>query len=391
MVRGAMRCAHRTQLVLHDRGVLSRETDSLTGELSLRTPRIAPHRAVSLLAVLALAALVAGCGGGGSSSDAKDAVKQAFSHSIKSAQVNLQFTAKVNGVAQRQQPVQLKLTGPFQSNGKGKLPSLNWQTSFSGGGQSVSGALISTGDNLFVSFQGSNYEVGKQQGAQINQQLGSQTQGKTLKSFGIDPANWITDAEEKGDENVNGVDTTHVQAGLDVEKMLKDLNKTIDQAGAATGQTQKLTDQQISQIKDVVKSPKFDVYVGKDDDTLRRLNVSLDFSIPENQRSQFQGPGGGTVTFSLDLSKVGEPQTVTAPPNPKPISELQGALGGLSGGSGSSGGPRPSGGSGSSGGSGGSSGGSGKSPSSADFEKYSKCIEKADPSNTADIQKCAQL
>ena len=345
----------------------------------MKSPRLAPLRAALCLSALGLVALLTGCGGGGSSSDAKDTVKDAFSHSIKSANVSLQFSAKISGVAQLQQPIQLKLNGPFQSNGSGKLPSLNWQASFSGGGQSVSGALISTGDNAFVSFQGTNYEVGKQQVAQINQRLATQTQNKSLKDFGIDPVNWITDAQDKGDETVNGTDTKHVQAGLDIEKMLTDLNKTIDQAGAVGGSSaQKLTPQQISQIKDIVKNPKFDVYVGKDDDTLRRLNVSIDFSIPGAQRQQFQGAEGGNITFSLDLSKVGEPQTITAPPNPKPISELQGALGGRGsrGGSGS-------------GGSG--SGSSGKSPSAAQFQKYSQCIEKANPSDTAAIQKCAQL
>jgi hypothetical protein len=354
----------------------------------LKTPRFTPLRAVLALSALALLALVAGCGGGGGSSqDAKDTINKAFSHPIKSAVVNLQFSAKVNGVAQLQQPVQLKLSGPFQSNGKSKLPSLNWQASVSGGGQSFSGGLISTGDNAYVSFQGTNYEVGKQQVAQINQQLGSQTQGKTLKDFGIDPQNWVTNEETKGDENVNGVNTTHVQAGLDVAKMLTDLNKTINQAGSAVGgtSTQQLTPQQIDQIKKIVQNPKFDVYVGKDDDTLRRLNVNVDFSIPDNQKSQFNGATGGSITFSLDFSKVGEQQTISPPPNPKPISELQGslgALGGASGGGGSSGGSK---------GSSGSGGSSGSSPSAAQFQKYSKCIEKADPSNTAAIQKCAQL
>ena len=353
---------------------------------SLKSPRFTPLRAVTLLAALALVGLIAGCGGGGSSSDAKDTVKKAFSHSIHSAVVNLQFSAKVDGVAQLSQPIQLKLTGPYQSNGKTKIPNFNWQTNVSGGGQSFSGTLTSTGDNVFVGFQGSNYEVGKAQVAQFNQRLGTQTQGKSMKDFGIDPVNWITDAQTKGDETVDGVTTTHVQAGLDIEKMLNDLNKTIDQAGAAAGSTQKLTPQQISQVKDVVKNPKFDVYVGKDDDTLRRLNVSVDFQIPDNMKSQFQGATGGNITFSLDLTKVGQPQTVTAPPNPKPITQLSGALGGLGGAGGSSGGsasPTPGG--------SGSSGSSGKSPSSKQFQAYSQCIEKADPSNTAAIQKCAAL
>jgi hypothetical protein len=353
----------------------------------LKTPRFSPLRAVVALSVVALVALIAGCGGsGGSSQDAKATINKAFSHSISSAVVNLQFSAKVNGVSSLSQPIQLQVKGPFQSNGKTKLPSLNWQASVSGGGQSFSGGLISTGDNAYVSFQGSNYQVGAAQVAQINKQLGSQTQGKSLKSFGIDPQNWVTNAQDKGDENVNGANTTHVQAGLDVSKMLTDLNKTIGQAGTAVGgtSTRQLTPQQIDQVKQVVKNPKFDIYVGKDDDTLRRLNVNLDFQIPDNQRSQFQGAQGGSVTFSLDFTNVGQKQTITAPPNPKPISQLQGALGGLGGAT--SPGTGSSGSSGSSG-----SGGSGSTPSSAQFQKYSKCIEKADPSNTAAIQKCAAL
>src|SRR4051794_40410488 len=309
-----------------------------------------PLRAVLALCAFALvAALLAACGGGGSSDDAKATIDKAFSNSIKSANISLAFSAKVDGVAQLQEPVSLKLSGPYQSNGRGKLPSLNWQASFSGSGQSVSGGLISTGDNAFVSYQGSNYEVGAAQVSQINQQLASQTgQNKTLADFGIDPKNWVTDAEDKGDENVNGADTTHVKAGVDVGKMLTDLNKTVQQAGGTMGTSapSQITPQQIDQIKQVVKNPTIDVYVGKDDDILRRLNVSIDFSIPEAQRSQFQGATGGNVTFSLDLRDVGKPQTITAPQNAKPLSELRSQLGGSSSGSGSFGGGSGSGGSG---------------------------------------------
>jgi hypothetical protein len=359
----------------------------------LKLPLFRPLRAVISLSVLALVALLAGCGGGGGGEDAKQTVEDAFSHSIKSANVTLNMTAKVDGVQQLEQPITVKLSGPYQSNGKGKLPSLNWNASFSGGGQSVSGGLISTGDNAFVSYQGSNYEVGEQQVAQINQQLASQTQNKTLKDFGIDPTNWLVDPSTEGDEDVNGVSTTHVTADVDVGKMLNDLNKVVQQAGGAMGTStpQQITPQQIDQIKQVVKDPKIDVYVGKDDDTLRRLNVSVNFEIPEAQRSQFQGATGGNLTFSLDFANVGEQQTVTAPPNPKPLSELQGALGGVMGGSSDSG----SSGSGSSGsgngGSGSGSGGSGSGPSAADFEKYSQCLEQADPSDTAAIQECSKI
>ena len=68
-----------------------------------------------------------------------------------------------------------------------------------------------------------------------------------------------------------------------------------------------LTPDQISKIADVVKDPKFDIYVGKSDDTIRRLSVSVDFTIPSAQRAQFQGAEGGTLSFSIDGSELERP------------------------------------------------------------------------------------
>src|SRR4051794_8150376 len=319
-------------------------------------------RLLLVVSMLSLA-LLTGCGGGGggSSEDARALLDKAFKTPITSADVTLNIQAKINGVAQLSQPISLKVAGPYQSNGKGKLPSFNWQVSVSGGGQAFSGGLISTGDNAFVNFQGTNYEVGKQQVAQVNQQLATQSgSGKSLKDYGIDPQAWVKDPQDQGDEDVNGVSTTHVSAGVDVERMISDFNKTIQQAGGAMGANapSQLTPEQISQITSVVKDPKFDIYVGKDDNKIRRLSVSVGFDIPSAARSQVQGASGGTVSFSIDFAKVGEQKTITAPTDTKPISELQQQLGGLGGGLGGLGGSGASGGTGS-GGTGGSGGAGG--------------------------------
>ena len=179
----------------------------------------------------------------------------------------------------------------------------------------------------------------------MNQQI-SQTSGqegsRSLKDFGIDPRNWVTSEEDKGDEKVAGTDTTHISAGLDIRALFRDLNKTIDKAGNASGATRppaKLTEQQIGQIADIVKDPNFDVYVGKDDDKIRRIAVALNFQVPQAQQQQAGGASTGSLTFSIEFADVGKKQTVTAPANPKPLSQLQkdaqaltGALGGLGGG-----------------------------------------------------------
>jgi hypothetical protein len=349
-------------------------------------------RTALIFALLAAVALVAGCGGGGggSSKDARALIDKAFKTSIPSADVTLNIQAEVRGIAQLQQPVSLKVAGPYQSNGGKKLPNFNWQVSVSGGGQAFSGGLISTGDNAFVNFQGTNYEVGTARVGQFNQQLATKTgSGKSLKDFGIDPQSWVLDPQDKGDESVNGANVTHVEANVDVGKMLADFNKTIQRAGGAMGTStpQQLSTATIDKVKQIVKSPKFDIYVGKDDNRIRRLAVKIDFEVPADQRAQLQGAEGGTISFQIDFAKVGQPQTITAPQNARPISELQQQLGGLTGGLGGSGGSSAS--PGGSGGSGSGSGGS--SPSPAQYDKYSKCLQAADPSDTAAIQACTKI
>lgn len=309
----------------------------------MHTPLRSLRAAILISLALATALLSAGCGG----DDPKTTLDKAFSNSIQSARVTLNAEAKVNGSGQLSQPVRFTLTGPYQSNGANKIPSFKWDLSLGGGGQTLQAGLASTGDNAFVSFQGSDYEVGQQEIARVNQQIaqsGKQKGTRSLKDFGINPKNWVTSEEDKGDAKVAGTDTKHISAGLDVKALFRDLNKTIDKAGTAAGNAtgtstpRKLTDQQINQIAQIVKDPKFDVYVGKDDNIVRRIAVALNFQVPQANQQQAGGASTGNFTFSIEFADVGKKQTITAPANPKPITQLQkdakalsGALGGLGG------------------------------------------------------------
>jgi hypothetical protein len=360
-------------------------------EVRFRNRRLLSLLLVALASVAAL--VLSACGGGddGDSGDAKALLTEAFSNPIKSANVSLDLSAKIDGVPQLSQPITFKMTGPYESRGEKKVPKVDWDINVSAAGQTFSGGLISTGENAFVSFQGQNYEVGSQLVQQYEQQLGQQTQNPTsLKQYGVDPTAWIRDAQEDGEEDVAGAATTKVTGTLDIEKMLNDFNTLVEKAGPAMGQTntQKLTPEQIAQIKQVVKDPEFEAFVAKDDKTLRRLSATINFTIPESQRQQASGASGGNIKFALQFANVGQPAQVSEPADAKPLSELQqqlgqGGLGGL-GGSGGSGS-----GSGGSGGSGGSSG-SGSSPSSEDFQKYADCLEGA-KGDSAEIEKCSSL
>ena len=348
--------------------------------------------------VAALAGLaVTGCGGS-DEKDAKSVLKRAFAEPIPSANVTIDFSAKIEGVPQLSEPIRVKLGGPYKSNGKGKLPSLNWDISVSGGGQTFSAGLVSTGDRGFVNLQGTNYEVGRDTMAQLQQAASSSSTGgsRSLSQFGVDPLAWVKDASEQGDSDVAGVKTRHVSAAIDVEKLFTDLNKVVAKAGGAVGSVrpQRLTPQVIDSIKKVVHDPKFDAYAGKDDGKLRRAALSLRFDVPQQAQALLRGLKGGTVNLSIEFASVGAPQTITAPAGARPISELSKqlkGLGGLLGATGGIGGPSGSTPGGTPGGEPGTPGGGGSSPTSEQFQRYAECLNRAKPSDTAALSRCSKL
>jgi hypothetical protein len=126
--------------------------------------------------------------------------------------------------------------------------------------------------------------------------------------------------------------------------------------------------------------------------------------VPDDQQAQARGIKGGNLTVSVEFAGVGEPQTIQAPANAKPISDLAKQLQGLGGALGATGGiggdtSGDTGGSssdgnlpgGTPGGEPGAEGGSGRSPSSEQFQEYAQCLNNAKPSDTAALQKCSDL
>jgi hypothetical protein len=345
-------------------------------------------RALSLVVLAILAALLSACGGA-SSSDVKNTLDKAFSAPIKSAKVNLDLTLKLDGVKQLNGPVKLSVQGPYESGGSQTIPKVDFDIAASAAGQNFSAAFISTGDNAWVGFQGQNYEVGKAAIARVNEQIkqaGAHKKG--LSQFGIDARNWLKDATDEGTETVAGVQTDHVSAALDVSKFVEDINKLVAKAaGNLSGgsRTPQLTPQEKKQIEDVVKNPRFDVYVGKSDNVIRRLSADVSFEVPKAKQAQLGGLTSGTLSFSIEFADVGKPQTITTPTSSKPLSELTSQLGGLGGVLGAVAG------SGSPGSASSGNGSSSSGPSADALQKYSKCLQNADPSKPAELQKCAKL
>jgi hypothetical protein len=338
-------------------------------------------RAAIFALVLALPVAVAGCGGdGGGGEDPGEILDQTFNNpkEINSGRVDI----SLEGSAEGSQAGNLTATieGPFQTDKKdpGAFPQLDLsaEISASATGESpfdFTGGFVATEDSAFVEYQGQAYDVGASffnrlktlSERSVQRAQARRENASIFERLGIDPQTWLTNLSNEGDEEVEGTETIHIHGDADVEQMVSDLATIAQRAPGAAGQA--LDPAQLDEVEAAIEDASLDVYSGKDDRILRKLSLSLSIEPPA-------GPGAldvssVSVDFSLTLSDVNAPQTITAPSGAKPISGLLDDLG-----LGELGTPR-------SGGNGGGGGGGGPAPD------YLKCIE--DAQTPAEINDCA--
>jgi len=332
-------------------------------------------------------ATLAGCGGssGGGSEDPQQVLNATFNNDTKvtSGHLNVSLSGSVAG--SQSGTFSASLDGPFQSdpNDTSAFAQLDLtakvEGSIAGQSPSFEGGVTATQDAAFVTYQGQAYEVPSATFDQLKQSYSAQAQAATssqsssnassiLKDLGIDPATWLTNVTNEGDADIAGSPTTHIHGDADVGKILSDFAGAAQNIPGATAQG--LNPSQLQQAQQFVNGATVDIYSGKDDHVLRKLEVSLDITPPASATTS--GITDVKVDFSITLSDVNQSQTITAPSNPKPFSDLQQAVGGLGiPGLGSTGGPSIP----------GSSGGSSGSSSQAQAA-FAQCIQQAGTNST---------
>ena len=351
-----------------------------------------------LLALLATLALgVAACGGGGGDAASEDTdvdtlLSDTFNgkdKKIESGKLAVKLDVDAKGAEGVNGPITLSVGGPFQSQGAKKLPKFDIDFAFEGAGQSIKAGLTSTGTKGFVNFQGNEYVVSDQvfnqfkAGYEQAQSQSKKNETQSLSSLGLDPRQWLTNPKNEGDAKVGDDDTIKITGGVDVNKLLDDVNqalkKTRDLGVQGTQQLPtELTAEQRKQVTDAVKDPKVEIYTGKEDKILRRMVISLGIVAPEGSGAS----GSANIKFDLAISDLNEDQKISEPSGAKPFDQLLSQLGGLGLGG---------------------LGGAGAAPAAArpaaarpapartpNLEKYSKCVADAG-NDVTKARKCAEL
>ena len=337
------------------------------------------------LAILLLALVAVGCGGDGDTADSNTDVDQLLndtfsgSKSIQSGKLSLALGLESDG---GQGPVNAKISGPFQSEGEGRLPQLDLEGSFEGGGESLSGGVTATKDAAYVSFGGNTYEVAGpvfeqfKAGYEQSAKEASGEKDQSLASLGIDPRRWLTNARNEGEAKVGDTDTIKITGDVDVPKLLDDVNGALEKIRTlgVQGSDQipdKLTEAEKQQTAEAIDDLSVEIYTGADDRILRRMVITLGLKLPEGTSVAGQSAQSADIRFDFQLLDVNEDQQIEAPENAKPFDELlkqfEGlGLGGLGGLGGAGGGNQPN------------------------VDEYSECVQKNLGDNDA-VRKCADL
>jgi hypothetical protein len=347
---------------------------------------------------LPIPAAIAGCGSSSSSSeDPQTVLDQTFNNDTKVSSGDLTLSASVKAEGSQGGQFDASLSGPFQGDpaNPNTLPQLDWTAtaSGSGAGQSIdfTGGLTITDNNAYVTYKNQPYELGTDQFAQIKTQLEQQagaTGGASPTSFAegckqaieqaggdasacdINFESWITNLTNEGDADVGGTPTTHISGDADVSKILTDIGTLASSIPSAASSG--FDPSQLGVASGAVTDASVDVYSGTDDHVLRQVDANLTID-PSALGAPSDQIGKITISFSVEIDGLNEAQTITAPSNPKPISDLIGSSGldlGALGGS-----------------LGGTSGSSSGSGSSAGGGKYLDCIQHA--TTPDEINACA--
>jgi hypothetical protein len=356
-------------------------------------------RSLRCIVPLVAALLLASCGGSdpqqadpaqraSASSDSGQLLRTTFANVSKMTSATVDLKLQIEPRASGDGPVTAHLAGPFATQGPNKLPRFAFTAELASGGQTFNAGATYDGKKAYIGLMGTPYVVSdlvtRQFVAGYEQSLKSRQNAKgglVLGSLGIDFTKWLPGAKNEGETQVGDAKTIKISGKADVKQVIADLEKITEKASAlnvpGTGGRipQKLTAEQKAAAEKAIKSLTVDVYTGAEDSILRRLVVNADL---QDAASKIDAG----VLLDLTFTKVGQEQTITAPSNPKPFTELLKAVDAAGLADLGLGGPAPGGGSDS------TVPNSSSSPNNVD--KYATCIEQA-KGDAAKARKCADL
>jgi hypothetical protein len=319
-------------------------------------------RKLFVLALLVCVApvVLAACGDENDDVDPEQVLEETFTNdeTISSGTLSLDLSGSVEG--EQAGSGELSLTGALQGDPEDPtaFPQFELDASGSIEGEAAAGTgsfsvddagLTATEDNMYVTYQGTTYELGTEifeQFRSLVEQAQSQVQAGTTGEEGataaesfdqqcqtlveqaggdtaacdtLDVFSWF-ELSNEGTEDVEGTDTIHVHGEVDVPAMIENINATIEASGIEGATT--ISEEDATAAEDAITEATFDVYSGADDRLLRGLDLNLGLDPTAVPEADAEGVESVSIDFSMRLGGVNEEQTIEAPADAQPIDDL---------------------------------------------------------------------
>jgi hypothetical protein len=269
-----------------------------------------PSRLLTLL-LIPLMAVVVACGTdeelqpASATTDASQLLRDTLANSAKLKSGFLAASVKAGDE-------QGKVSGPFASEGQGKLPRFAFDVTAAG--RHV--GLTWTGEKGFITLDNTPYELSdllvRQVEAGLEQAASAHKQSGPLA---IDVSGWLKNPRNEGLVRVGDAQTIKLTGTADKAKVLAGLQSITKQFGSFGLPGSGPSQQELREYLDAVKSTDVQIYTGASDRILRRLVVDTRVQDPETHKT-------GRYVVDLTLTKVNQDQAIKAPANPHPFSEL---------------------------------------------------------------------
>lgn len=283
---------------------------------------------------------LAACGGGSAKSDENPqaVLGEATLEGIDSSNIELSLGLDAKGPEGGH--VDVSLSGPFQSLGKGELPKLDLTATAKGevNGDEVDfdGGIVLLPNSAYVNYEGTEYEVDPATFSFVESTLNEGRQGAGAEGgsagaaacqeeFGkLKVADFLEGSANEGSADVEGTTTAKISGDLNVSGAIDTVLEAVESpacraqlAAAGPLPSKSEVENAKDELSSSVKSTHVDVYVG-DDDIVRRLSTQMKIE-PKNGGD---GPKSVEIDLDLKLTGVNEEQEISAPENAKPLSKL---------------------------------------------------------------------
>jgi len=261
--------------------------------------------------LLATALMAAGCGSDGSerasaTSDARQLLSATVNNlpELRSATLS----AKLDASSPGGERAAVTLNGPFEVGEKGKAPRFALAAELTAEGHTEAAGVTFTGNKAFATLRGTTYEVPSLVAGQVTAGV-EQALAEGGPLIGVDLQRWVPNPRNAGLADVGGVETVKLTGAADVKRVVSDLNLLAGQLQSLNVPGMSAPEKLPADAADAVKDLTVTVFTGAEDQQLRRLVV--------DGRTD-----DGRALLDLTLTKVGEDQSIEAPADARPFTEL---------------------------------------------------------------------